>query len=151
MTVELRLLGVPAEHASKLTDLVKKSQWRVQPLLPGQLQAELHLKEDTDLAKLASRLFSLRDLHFELELFSERGHGERYLCVPGLGMRRQIIDELGRVLIPENELANFASSLVERPTNHASLYRELMAFAHQDRLDQLKIDTDSVALIPRVG
>ena len=151
MAVELRLLGVPAKHLSKLSDLVPKNQWRVQPLLQGQFQACVVSAAEAEVSVLASRLFSLGDIHFEIEASGEFELGERIMCVPGLGMKRQVIDEIGRVLVPENELENFAKALSEQPAKHASLYRELMGFSHQDRLDQLKIDTESVSLIPRVG
>ncbi len=151
MAVELRLLGVPAKHLSKLSDLVPKNQWKVQPLLQGQFQATVVIDQVSDVSSLASRLFKLRDIHFEIETLGSSSSGERIMCVPGLGMKRQIIDEIGRVLVPENELENFAKALSEQPAKHASLYRELMGFSHQDRLDQLKIDTESVSLIPRVG
>lgn len=151
MAVELRLLGVPAKHLSKLSDLVPKNQWRVQPLLQGQFQATVVIVQVSDVSSLASRLFKLGDIHFEIETLGSSSSGERIMCVPGLGMKRQIIDEIGRVLVPENELENFAKALSEQPAKYASLYRELMGFSHQDRLDQLKIDTESVSLIPRVG
>jgi hypothetical protein len=151
MAVELRLLGVPARHLSNLSDLVAKNHWRVQPLLPGQFQASLVIHSVSDTSSLASRLFKLGDIHFEIEALGETGPGERVLCVPGLGMKRQLVDEIGRVLIPENELENFAKAMSDNPANHASLYRELMGFSYQDRLDQLKIDTETVSLIPRVG
>ena len=151
MAVELRLLGVPAKHLSKLSDLVPKNQWRVQPLLQGQFQATVVIDQVSDVSSLASRLFKLGDIHFEIETLGSSSSGERIMCVPGLGMKRQVIDEIGRVLVPENELESFAKALSEQPAKHASLYRELMGFSHQDRLDQLKIDTESVSLIPRVG
>lgn len=151
MAVELRLLGVPAKHLSKLSDLVSKNQWRVQPLLQGQFKARVELEADLDLSELASRLFSLGEIHFEIESLPDEGLGERYLNVPGLGMKRQMVDEIGRVLIPENEIEQFAKRLTDHPSKHASLYRELMGFSHQDRLDQLKIDTEGVSLIPKVG
>jgi hypothetical protein len=151
MAVELRLLGVPAKHLSKLSDLVSKNQWRVQPLLQGQFKAHFDAGDKTDLPGLASRLFSLGEIHFELESLPDEGLGERYLNVPGLGMKRQLVDEIGRVLIPENELELFAKRVSEDPSKHALLYRELMGFSHQDRLDQLKIDTEGVSLIPKVG
>lgn len=151
MAVELRLLGVPVKHVDSLSDLVNKKLWRVQPLLPGQLQATVSLGISVNLSDLASRLFSLGEIHFELESLPEEGLGERYLCVPGLGLRRQIIDEIGRVLIPENELEKFSKALSEHPAKHSTLYRELMGYAHQDQLDLLKVDAERVSLIPRVG
>ena len=151
MAVELRLLGVPAKHLTGLSDLVKKNQWRVQPLLPSQFQAFITLSEDVDSSQLASRLFKLGGIHFELEQLIDNQLGVRILCVPGLGMKRQMIDEIGRVLIPENELENFAEKLSENPSAHKKLYRQMMGFAHQDRLDELKINTDSVSVIPKVG
>ena len=151
MAVELRLLGVPSQRLSQLSDLVRKDQWKVQPLLQGQFQANVEINSKQEMSELASRLFKIGDVHFELESFQESGLGERYLCVPGLGMKRQLIDEIGRVLIPENELELFSKKLSEKPSQHASLYRELMGFAHQDRLDDLKIDTEGIALIPKVG
>ena len=151
MAVELRLLGVPSQRLSQLSDLVRKDQWKVQPLLQGQFQANVEINSKQEMSELASRLFKIGDVHFELESFQQSGLGERYLCVPGLGMKRQLIDEIGRVLIPENELELFSKKLSEKPSQHASLYRELMGFAHQDRLDDLKIDTEGIALIPKVG
>lgn len=151
MAVELRLLGVPSQRLSQLSDLVRKNQWKVQPLLQGQFQANVEINSKQEISELASRLFKIGDIHFELESFQENSLGERYLCVPGLGMKRQLIDEIGRVLIPENELELFSKKLSEKPSQHASLYRELMGFAHQDRLDDLKIDTEGIALIPKVG
>ncbi len=151
MAVELRLLGVPANHLNHLQDLVRIKNWRVQPVLAGQFQAYVELTDEYDIAKLASRLFNLGDIHFEIEQLPEQGIGERILQVPGIGMKRQLIDELGRVLIPENELEIFAKRVSENPSKHSSLYRELMGFAHQDRLDQLKINTDEVSLITKVG
>jgi DnaJ-domain-containing protein 1 len=151
MAVELRLLGVPSQRLSQLSDLVRKNQWKVQPLLQGQFQANVEINSKQEISELASRLFKIGDIHFELESFQESGLGERYLCVPGLGMKRQLIDEIGRALIPENELELFSKKLSEKPSLHASLYRELMGFAHQDRLDDLKIDTEGIALIPKVG
>lgn len=151
MAVELRLLGVPAKHLSHLSDLVPKNQWRVQPLLQGQFKARVDLDTGLELSELASRLFSLGEIHFELESLPDAGMGERYLCVPGLGIKRQLVDEIGRVLIPENQLEQFAKSITEHPSKHALLYRELMGFSHQDRLDQLKVDTEGVSLIPKVG
>ncbi len=151
MAVELRLLGVPAKHLTELADLVKKNQWRVQPVLSGQFQAFITLGEDVDSSQLASRLFRLGGIHFELEQLMQDQLGVRILCVPGLGMKRQLIDEIGRVLIPENELENFAQKLSENPSSHQSIYRQMMGFAHQDRLDELKINTDLVSVIPKVG
>ena len=151
MADELRLLGVPANCLNHLQDLVLKKNWRVQPVLPGQFQAYVELKDGYDTAKLASRLFKLGNIHFEIEQLPEQGIGERILHVPGIGMRRQLIDELGRVLIPENELEIFAKKVSENPSKNALLYRELMGFAHQDRLDQLRINTDDVSLITKVG
>ncbi|HEY7796907.1 MAG TPA: DUF3145 family protein [Microbacteriaceae bacterium] len=151
MAVELRLLGVPAKHLSKLSDFVSKNQWRVQPLLQGQFKASVELEPESNLSELASRLFSLGEIHFEIESLPDEGMGERYLNVPGLGMKRQMVDEIGRVLIPENEMELFAKRLTEHPSKHASLYRELMGFSHLDRLDQLKVDTEGVSLIPKVG
>jgi|GEM_PF-2276576 len=151
MAVELRLLGVPAKHLTELADLVKKNQWRVQPVLSGQFQAFITLGEGVDSSQLASRLFRLGGIHFELEQLMQDQLGVRILCVPGLGMKRQLIDEIGRVLIPENELENFAQKLSENPSSHQSIYRQMMGFAHQDRLDELKINTDLVSVIPKVG
>ena len=151
MAVELRLLGVPVKHLSELHDLVPKACWRVQPLLTNQMQASVSLSGDIDTAALASKLFKLGDIHFEIERLEDSSQGERILCVPGLGMKRQIVDQIGRVLIPDNELENFSKALSEEPSKHANLYRELMGFAHQDRLDQLKIDTEGVSLITKVG
>jgi hypothetical protein len=151
MAVELRLLGVPAKHTSELSDLVKKNQWRVQPLIPSQFQSSVFLSDETDSSLLASRLFKLGGIHFEIEHLVENQLGIRILCVPSLGMKRQLIDEIGRVLIPENELDNFAEKLSENPSAHKALYRQMMGFAHQDRLDELKINTDSVSVIPKVG
>ena len=151
MAVELRLLGVPAKHLSKLSDLVPKNQWRVQPLLQGQFKARVEMANGIGISELTSRLFSLGEIHFEIESLPENGLGERYLCVPGLGVKRQLIDEIGRCLIPENELEQFSKRLGDDPSKHALLYRDLMGFSHQDRLDQLKIDTEGVSLIPKVG
>ena len=151
MAVELRLLGVPAKHLSDLTDLVQKNQWRVQPAIASQFQASVVLGDDYDCSILASRLFKLGGIHFEIEHLVENQMGTRILCVPGLGIKRQLIDEIGRVLIPENELENFAEKLSKNPSAHNALYRQVMGFAHQDRLDELKIDTESVSVIPKVG
>lgn len=151
MAVELRLLGVPACHLSDLADLVIKEQWRVQPLLGNQFKAAVTLRDDQDCSLLASRLFRLGGIHFEIEQLVHNQPGVRILCVPGLGIKRQLVDEIGRVLIPDNELENFAAELSANPSAHQALYRKLMGFAHQDQLDELKIDTQSVSVIPKVG
>jgi hypothetical protein len=84
MAVELRLLGVPANYLNHLQDLVLKKNWRVQPVLPGQFQAYVELKDGYDTAKLASRLFKLGNIHFEIEQLPEQGLASESCMFPAL-------------------------------------------------------------------
>ncbi len=75
-------------------------RWRDQPAIAHHCQAHVELSaRGRELAVLASSLAKVAQIHFDLESWDASRGGERYLFVPGLGLRRLELDSTGETMI----------------------------------------------------
>lgn len=79
--------------------------WRNQPLVAGTQRSQIEWRDTKDRsAELASALKSWHYLRFEITYGSEL-----FRHTPDLGLHRALIDEVGNILLTENQI-NFAKS-----------------------------------------
>lgn len=101
--------------------------WKPQPFQPKGLQARFQL--DAEAADITSQLAKTGCV-FEVE-----GDSERFLHHPGLGIKRQQLDEAGEVLIRFGQLQK---ELGESNGNFQELQRRLRLLEGQPWLDLLE-------------
>lgn len=100
--VEWAIENTLGKSASNQMNPIK---WRVQPLVAGTQRMQIEWRSDRDLAaELASALKSWHYLRFEIT-----SESELFRFTPELGLHRANIDQLGSVLITENQV-KFAMS-----------------------------------------
>lgn len=88
--------------------------WRNQPLLAGMQRSQIEWRGQRDHASnLASALKSWHYLRFEIS-----SDNELFRFTPELGLHRAVIDELGSILISENQL-KFAMSKTDEAMREA--------------------------------
>lgn len=104
-----------------------RATWKPQPYQPNGHQTSFEL--DTEAAQISSQLARIGCM-FEVE-----GDGERYLHHPGLGIKRQQLDEAGEVLIRFGQLQK---ELGECGGNFQELLRRLRLIEGQPWLDLLE-------------
>jgi hypothetical protein len=75
-------------------------RWHDQTAIEMHAQSTFSMAERvTSLAGLASDLAKIPQIHFDLEQWSPSRGGERYLFVPGLGLKRLELDIAGEVAV----------------------------------------------------
>lgn len=97
-------MSVPIELASDVQEILgltaRSMRWRDQPAIDGHAQSVIQLSSrGRALSQLASRLAKLSQIHFDLESWNPASGGERYLFVPGLGIKRFELDAAGEFLV----------------------------------------------------
>ena len=97
-------MSVPIEltqDVQHILDLKASSmRWRDQPAIGGHAQSVIEMAgRGEPLSHLASQLANVNQIHFDLEHWSPAVGGERYLFVPGLGIKRLELDAAGEFLV----------------------------------------------------
>ena len=124
------VLYASSEQKSEVNQLLTGSlrlTWKPQPYQPLGHQTSFEL--DVDGAEIASRLARIGCI-FEVE-----GESERFLHHPGLGIKRQQLDEAGEVVIRFGQLQK---ELGESNGNLQELQRRLRLLEGQAWLDLLE-------------
>lgn len=130
---QLHLYSVPMSVVSHLQWTIESIvtisapwSWKTQPLIPKTQFSQLPFRTNIDqLPKLVSALYEFPNLFAEVvrEPFGN-GSGERWLITPNLGLKRLDINELGEVIIDENQIRTAITSGKDLPAQLAWLIGE---------------------------
>lgn len=117
--------------------------WRPQPLLPGSQRATVEWRDREGAgAELASTLRGWHYLRFEIREESAR-EKVLYRFTPNLGIHRAVIDELGSVLIAENQISN---ALAQSEDVMRESLEKSLGTAWDLELDQFRrVDLDAIS------
>jgi len=97
--------------------------WARQPGLQGNYYTRVDWFGDADTAAtLASMLAGWRTIYFEVDNWIEDQPSDRWLFVPGLGIRHRSLDAFGNLVIGENEIR---LAIEVGGADHRRLKREL--------------------------
>lgn len=89
------------EHVQEILGKTTRAmRWRSQVAIDGHAKAQVELAErGRSLCAIASALAAIPQIHFDLEVWEPGRGGERYLFVPGLGLKRLELDAAGETLV----------------------------------------------------
>jgi hypothetical protein len=117
--------------------------WRAQPLLPGSHRASIEWRDREGRgAELASTLRGWHYLRFEIREESER-EKVLYRFTPSLGIHRAVVDEMGSVLISENQISY---ALAQNEEEMRESLETSLGTAWDRELDQFRrVDLDAIS------
>lgn len=157
MSTRLLVFSAPANLRSDIDRLLglfcMPVKWLPQPLLRGHYQTSADLNiNDSQRSALASQLAKLKNIRFELENLPATGEvGESYLYVPGLGIQRRLLDEIGNQLVTSVQLQSVLAEVVDNPALAATNLRKLLGQAIDDELEPFRQSGFGVSLLHRAG
>lgn len=98
-------------------------RWCNQVAIEGHAKSHIELAErGRSLPDIASALAAIPQIHFDLELWCANHGGERYLFVPGLGLKRLELDAAGETVVRGGSLD---LAVQESGASHIELRRRL--------------------------
>lgn len=157
MSTRLLVFSAPANLRSDIDRLLGEFsasiKWSPQPLLRGHYQTSTDLNiNDSQRSALASQLAKVVNIRFELEQLPASGQvGESYLYVPGLGIQRRMLDEIGNQLVTSVQIEAVLAEVSQNPARAASSLRKLLGQALDDELEPFRQSGIGVVLLHRAG
>ncbi|MBC7464259.1 MAG: DUF3145 family protein [Actinobacteria bacterium] len=117
--------------------------WRPQPLLPGSHRAICEWRDREGAgADLASTLRGWHYVRFEIREESDR-EKVLYRYTPNLGIHRAVIDELGSVLISENQIMH---ALAQHDDDMRETMDKALGTSWERELDQFRrVDLEAIS------
>ena len=105
----IRIVSVPIDLVTSVHNVLKLPtraiRWHDQTAIESHAQSRVVIPERSpSLAAIASELAKISQIHFDIEQWSPHRGGERYLFVPGLGIKRLELDTAGEIAVRSGSL-----------------------------------------------
>jgi hypothetical protein len=143
----LFLHALPRASAIELEAVLKRlaikrktHRWEMQPLVLGCVKTEIEWTCSNDMAEtLVSELCQIEAIRFELTSAQTADSiGQRWAYTPGLGLFHCPVDEIGNLLVNENQIRRvlYGTGNNVLKTQHA--LRKLLGTAWDDELERFR-------------
>ena len=134
----------------------KPHQWDVQPLVVGSVKTEIQWSGTTAVVdELVAELAALPSIRFELTSNQTKQQlGQRWSFTPSLGLFAAAVDEVGNLLVNENQVRNALYGTENNLLKLQSTLRKLLGTAWDDELEpfrEQKYQPSSTGLIAGWG
>jgi hypothetical protein len=147
----------PRPLTAKIESLVHvvagSAKWCNQDLIDNHLISEFKLcLSEEQLEELASEIYALGGVYFELNQ-TQGKHGLLFMGVPGLGVFRGELNEVGSVLLSEDRITQMLSSSAGNQREFLRLLRVSLGQSWDDIIEPFRAArfSDNVVLLNRAG